>query len=89
MPRTFKFEWSKTPENLITSEELLSAERSLARLVAAAYADEHPEEFADKRHRSLYNGGQPSKNARARRDAKLARGKEGRATAGGIHGSLE
>ena len=46
MARTFKLEKSLTPENPIMAKELRSAECALARLIAAAYAADHPELFA-------------------------------------------
>jgi len=45
MAKTFSFERSITFENPMTAAELDSAERVLARLIAAAYAADHPELF--------------------------------------------
>jgi hypothetical protein len=46
--RSFRFERSFTAENPLRSDELLSTERILARLVAEAFVADHPEMFADK-----------------------------------------
>ena len=48
MVKVIKFDRAITPENPLTAEELSYAERTLARLVAAAYAADHPELFATK-----------------------------------------
>jgi len=48
MARRFNFERSVTAGSPMPSEELRSAERTLARLVAAAFLCDHPELFGDK-----------------------------------------
>jgi hypothetical protein len=49
MAARISFERSVTPDNPIGSEEARSAEQVLARLVAAAYAKDHPELFGPTR----------------------------------------
>ena len=86
MAKTLSFGRSITPDNPIQPEELRTAERSLARLIAAAYAAEHPEEFAGRRDESSYDT-QPSMEARL--DFLTVEDREGNQAAGGTHGGLE
>ena len=46
MAKPLKFDRLMTPDNPITAQELRSGELILARLIAAAYAADHPESFA-------------------------------------------
>lgn len=48
MSRKLNFERSITTENPITRAEVQSADLVLARLIAAAYAADHPELFGSK-----------------------------------------
>lgn len=52
MARPFNFERSVAAQNPIPSDDLLSSERTLARLIALAYAADHPELFG-KSHESV------------------------------------
>lgn len=47
-PKPLSFSSSMTPENPVTAEELTSAELAFARLVAVAYAADHPARFDRK-----------------------------------------
>ena len=67
MARSFSFERSLTAENPIPAGEMVSAERTLARLVAEAFAADHPELFAEKRRRVAIIGSRP-KSRRDRQD---------------------
>ena len=49
MKKPISFARSVTTENLLAPDEILCTERMLARLVAEAFAADHPELFADKR----------------------------------------
>jgi hypothetical protein len=83
--KTLSFERSITPDIRMTAEELRAAEQTLARLVAAAYAADHPDEFADKRPDVPIMGSRPEKPA----PALSGRANQGNMTAGGIHATLE
>ena len=48
MGKTLSFDQSITSDNPMTAEELSYAESVLARLIAAAYAADHPELFSQK-----------------------------------------
>ncbi len=47
MAKSLRFSPSMTPDNPVTAEELRSGEGLLARLIAAAYAADHPESFGN------------------------------------------
>ncbi len=49
MARALSFERSFAAQNAVSQSELASMERTLARLVAEAFASDHPEIFADRR----------------------------------------
>jgi hypothetical protein len=49
MAKNFIFQRAITAENPVTPEELRSGESILARLVAVAYAADHPEYFASEK----------------------------------------
>jgi hypothetical protein len=53
MVNTLTFNRSITSKNVLTAEELHSGECILARLVAAAYATDHPESFSKEREGRL------------------------------------
>ena len=53
MTKSLSFDRSITSDNPITSEELRLGECILARLVAAAYAADHPESFGKKTREDL------------------------------------
>jgi hypothetical protein len=59
MFKTITFERSIATENPMSAEDLRSAERVLARLIAAAYAADHPELFGDQRGNGPIMGGGP------------------------------
>ena len=48
MARKFNFERSVTADDLMTPAEVRSADQILARLIAEAYAADHPELFGDR-----------------------------------------
>jgi len=48
MRKAFSFGRSITSDNPMAGEEVRSAERVLARLIAAAYVSDHPEAFGSK-----------------------------------------
>lgn len=50
MAKHFNFERSVSPDNPVRADEARSAERTLARLVAAAFAADHPELFRHEGH---------------------------------------
>lgn len=66
-------------------EEHSTAERILARLVAAAFAADHPELFGDKRRDVHIMGSRPKAPAASCSE----RDDQGSATAGGIHAPIE
>jgi hypothetical protein len=49
MAKNFIFQRAVTAENPVTPEELRSGESILARLVAVAYAADHPEYFGNEK----------------------------------------
>jgi hypothetical protein len=49
MASALTFERSFAAENPVSKTEIVSTERTLARLVAEAFAADHPEIFADRR----------------------------------------
>jgi hypothetical protein len=53
MTKSLRFDRSITSDNPMTAEESRSGECILARLVAAAYAADHPESFGEKREGEL------------------------------------
>jgi len=52
MARALNFGWSFAAENPVSQTEIVAMEKALARLVAEAFAADHPEIFAD-RHRAV------------------------------------
>jgi hypothetical protein len=62
MTRKIKFERSVTAENPMMLAEVQSADQILARLIAAAYAADHPELFGDL-PREAHIMGEPSPKA--------------------------
>lgn len=81
MSRKLKFERSITTENPMKTEEIQSADQVLARLIAAAYAADHPELF-EVRTCDADIMGEPSpktfspKNSRAVRQRILTAGED-------------
>jgi hypothetical protein len=57
MTKSLRFDRSITSDNPMTAEEFRSGECILARLVAAAYAADHPESFGKKREEVLEEEG--------------------------------
>jgi SAM-dependent MidA family methyltransferase len=53
MTKSLSYDRSIASDNPVTAEELCSGEGILARLVAAAYAADHPESFGKKREEVL------------------------------------
>jgi len=62
MARKLKFERSATTGNPMTRAEVQSADQVLARLIAAAYAADHPELFGGLPHEAHIMG-EPSPKA--------------------------
>lgn len=79
------FERSVAADHAMTPQDVRSADQVLARLVAAAYAADHPEAFADKRPDVPIMGSRPETPA----PALSGRDNQGNMTAGGIHAPLE
>jgi hypothetical protein len=75
------FERFVTAENPMQPDELLSAERALARLVAEAFAGDHPEEFGDRRRDGNIMGSRPEISA----PSSCAAANQGIRTAGESH----
>lgn len=85
MVKTIKFERSITSDNPMRAQEYESVERILARLVAAAFASDHPELFADTRRGVHIMGSRPEQSARSLSGTD----KQEIDTAGGIHAHVE
>jgi hypothetical protein len=82
--RVFNFDRSFAGENPLRSDEQLSAERILARLVAEAFAADHAELFANKR-RDVRIMASRLEGSPIRKD----QGDEGTVTAGEIYARIE
>lgn len=64
MATSITYERSITAHNPMPPDELMSAEKTLARLIAAAFAEDHPELFGE-RHRDIM-GSRPESRPEAR-----------------------
>jgi hypothetical protein len=85
MARSLSFEQSVTTDNPMTAEEFRCAERVLARLIAAAFASDHPELFGDT-HRDVHiMGSRPKTPAPSLSGAS----NQGITTAGENHARIE
>lgn len=84
MARKLKFAHSVTYDNEVGVDETRSAEQVLARLVANAYAADHPELFCDRR-RNVNIMGSRLEGPRIR----TGQGDEGAMTAGEIYARTE